>query len=117
MLPSCKPPLPLSAFISPAANQFQGLIEALHAAGLIPTQPCINLFHYLSSLNFPISVTSLSEGSNVPLSTTYRLLKSFNNHGLAEFIVDKSLTQRWFLIRSGNNNACSSCGQPYHTGY
>lgn len=117
MLLSTKPSLPLSTLASPAANQLQELTETLHAAGLILTQPCINLFRYLSSLNFPARVTALSDGSKVPLSTTYRLLQSFQHQGLADFVVDKSSTQRWFRIRSGDSNACPSCGQLYHTGY
>jgi Fe2+ or Zn2+ uptake regulation protein len=117
MLLSTKPSLPLSTLAPPAANQRQELIETLHAAGLTITQPCINLFRYLSSLNFPIRVTALSNGSKVPLSTTYRLLQSFQHQGLADFVVDKSSTQRWFRIRAGDSNACSSCGQLYHIGY
>lgn len=104
-------------FFEPTDKQRKELSEILIDAGQVLTVPRICLLHYLASLPFPTEVDLISKKTDVPLSTTYRVLQTLAECGLADFIVDKSSTQRWFLILAGSNNACSSCGQAYHTGY
>lgn len=104
-------------FYEPNDMQRKELSEILNDVGQILTVQRISILHYLASLPFPTGVDLISKRTDIPLSTTYRVLQILAECGLADFIVDKASTQRWFIIHAGSNNACSSCGQTYHTGY
>ncbi|HEJ7996368.1 helix-turn-helix domain-containing protein [Serratia liquefaciens] len=104
-------------FYKPTDIQRKELSGILNDVGQILTVQRISILHYLASLPFPTGVDLIAKKTDVPLSTTYRVLQILAECGLADFIVDKASIQRWFLIHDGSNNACSSCGQVYHTGY
>lgn len=106
-----------AAFTSPTDDERIQLASILNTVDLRATSPRINVLHYLSTTDIPVTAEMVSRNADLPLSTAYRALAALEEHSLAGVTFGRADVTRWFRFCPETPQHCPACGQSYYGEY
>lgn len=109
-------PMPVP-FISPNDLERTNLATILNTVDLRATTPRINVLHYLTTIDIPVTAEMVARCVDLPLSTAYRALTALEEHSLAGVTFGRADITRWFRFCPETPQHCYACGQSYYGEY